>query len=251
MRKFITILICILALPHTAFSATPPVDPNVEAVRFFTKAAKMDDTLFLSAKDAFAAADSLKQTEMIRHMLSYSGARRVVVESATNSTVWYLLDRRLLRNEWNTEKNLIHEYNYAQVNRYGADKWFFTFGGDMSFSSVITIGVNGRIGAYLWKRFIDAALGLNIGYSGGGGADYWNISANLTSRVYFTRFFSKSPLSPFAGIGVGYVICPDVNFDPLAIAGVNWYLSRGSIDFSIQYGKSSKFGITAGYTISF
>lgn len=251
MRKFIAILICVITFPHVAVFADSPTDPNVEAAGFFMKAAKLDDTLFLSAKDKFAAADSLKQAEMIHYMLSYSGARRVVVESATNSAVWYLCDGHLLRNEWNTEQNLIDAYTYAQVNRYGSDKWFFTFGGDMSFSSSITIGINGRIGAYLWKRFIDAALGLNIGYSGGGGADYWNVSANLTSRVYFTRFFSKWPLSPFAGIGVGYVICPDGNFDPLASVGFNWYLSRGSIDFSIQYGKSSKFGVTGGYTISF
>lgn len=250
-HNIILFLIAMFVAAQLAHAEDTPVRTNEEAAAFFSKANVLDSTLILVAKEKFTKSDSNVQTQILQYMLDLSGTRRAVVESDSISSVWFPSNGALTFNEWNTARNQIGQYNYAQVDRLGDDKWFFTVGGELSFSSITTVGINGRVGTYLWKRFLDAGLGFNVGYSNGAGRDGWDVSANLTSRLYFTRFFSKLPLSPFVGVGFGFVFCPDAGFDPLSTAGFNWYLRKGAIDVAVQYGKSSDFGITAGYTISF
>lgn len=251
MKRYITFLIILLAGIKPAVAVGPDAERKEDFSGFFLKAAIMDSTLILEGRQEFAAADRSRKDEIIRYMLDVSKTRRAVVDTEEQSWIWFMYDGRLYCSGWNTGKNLIDDYSYARVDRLGNDKWFFSAGGEISISSSVSVGINGRIGTYLWNRFLDAGLGLNVGYDGGGEGDVWNVAVDLTSRVYFTRFFSKWPLSPFMGVGLGYVFCPDMNLDPLATVGFDWYLSKGSIDLSVQYGKSSKLGITAGYTISF
>lgn len=251
MKRHILLLISILIGALSVFASEPATSTNKEAATFFSKASMMDSTLILVGKEKYAVADKAVQTEMIKYMLDLSNTNRAIVEYDGKSWFWYFFDGHLYCNSWNTSYNLINDYNYAEVDRLGDDKWFFTVGGDMSFSSVINIGISGRFGTYLWKRYLDAGLGLNCSYSNSSESDNWSLSMNITSRLYFTRFFSNHSLAPFVGAGFGYVFSPSSDFDPLVTLGLNWYLPKGSIDVAIQYGKSSEFGLTAGYTISF
>lgn len=251
MKKifFISLLVS-LAMIQT-LAAEPASGAIDDAGRYFSKASILDSTLILVGKPEFALAGVSKKKEIVSKMLVFSKTTRAVVDSDGQSYLWYKLDDVMYCKEWNTERNLIEDYNYAKVDRLGEDKWFFTVGGEFSVSSAVSVGVNGRVGTYLWKRFLDAGLGFNVGYSNSGDYNGWDVSANISSRLYFTRFFSKYSLSPFVGVGLGFVFCPSTDFDPLGTIGFNWYLPKGSIDFALQYGKASKFGITAGYTISF
>lgn len=226
-----------------------------EAAECFSKAGVLDSTLYLTANDQFVKADFEKKKELISYVLKYSNSNRAIVESQNTTCLWLMNNGDLTSYEMNTNKSLLNDYNFAQVDRLGDEKWFVSFGGEISYSSDFSLSFNGRVGTYLWKRFLDAGVGLNVGMSAATGDEdedaTFNMSTNLTSRLYFTRFFTKWPVSPFVGIGVGYTISPESSFEPLGTAGFNWYLTKGSIDFSIQYGKSSKFGLSAGYTISF
>jgi len=238
----------------TVLKAQSYKQTNKEAAEYFSKASVLDSTLTITAKDKYTQADADKKRALISYMLDLTNANRAIVETDNSTWLWIDYNGTLRPYEMNTAQSLINNYNYAQVDRLGDNKWFLSFGGEFSYSGDMYISYNGRVGTYLWKRFLDLGLGLNLGTNMPEDSDLdadFNMSVNLTSRLYFTRFFSKWPVSPFAGIGIGYTICPDSNFEPLGTVGFNWYLSKGSIDFSLQYGKTSEFGFTAGYTISF
>lgn len=253
MKRYIILLICFLVGSMSVLAQEPVVRTNEEAATFFSEASIMDSTLFLVGTEKFALADNSKQKEIIGYMLSLSRTSRAVVKFNDRSWLWFRYDNRLYWTDWKTDQNLVGEYSYAQVDRLGEDKWFFTYGGNLGCSSSfdVSLELNGRIGTYLWKRFLDAGFGLNVGYSSHGDSDDCDVSVDLTSRLYFSRFFSKCPFAPFVGVGMGYVFCPDMQFDFSASAGFNWYLSKGSIDFAVQYGNASKLGISAGYTTTF
>lgn len=229
----------------------PTARTNQEAAKYFSKAELLESTLILQGKGNFFNAAPDVQREMISYMLDFSKARRAIVETDSISWLWFRHSGQLLSYRCNTVENHLKNYDYAQVDRLGSDKWFVTFGGELSFSSTTSIGLNGRVGSYLWKRYLDLGLGLNFGYHHSDGSDDWDVSANTSSRLYFTRLFSKCSISPFIGLGVGIIIAPNFDFDPMALCGFNWYMNKGSIDFTIQYGNYSKFGISAGYTIPF
>ena len=251
MKKFIILFIIMALGVIRALAVETDNRPAPDATEYFSKASVLDSTLVLVAKPEFTTVGQTRKEEIVSTMLQLSGTRRAVVDSDGKSWLWYIYDNNLYCKSWNTNMNLIDDYNYLRVDRLGDDKWFFTVGGELSFISTTSVGINGRIGTYLWKRFLDAGLGINVGYSNGKGTDGWDVSANLSSRLYFTRFFSRIPLSPFIGVGLGFVFCPSIDFDPMGTVGFNWYLPKGSIDFAVQYGKASKFGITVDYTISF
>ncbi len=251
MKSHIIIPIVLLLGVLPVLAVESDADDNENAAAFFSQASVLDSTLILVGKPEFTAAAQSRKEMLVSRMLDVSETKRAVVDAEGRSYLWFIYDNKLCFREWNTESSLIDNYNYISVDRLGDDKWFFTVGGEMSFSSTTSIGINGRVGTYLWKRFLDAGLGFNAGYSNGGDTDNWDVSANINSRLYFTRFFSRCPVSPFVGVGLGFVFCPSIEFDPLATVGLNWYLSKGAIDFALQYGKASEFGVTAGYTISF
>lgn len=229
----------------------PSTRTNPEAAQYFSKAELLDSTLILQGKQKFLSAEYHVQQEMILYMLDFSKARRVIVETDGVSWLWFNHSGQLFSYQCNTIENLLDSYNYAQVDRLGSEKWFVTFGGEFSFSSTTSIGINGRVGTYLWKRFLDVGVGLNVGYYHSKVSNDWDVSASVSSRLYFTRFFTKFSLSPFVGIGMGVIMSPSFDCDPMALCGFNWYMKKGSIDIAIQYGRYSKFGISAGYTIPF
>ena len=229
----------------------PKTRTSKEAAQYFSKAELLDSTLILHGKEKFLHAEHNVQREMITYMFEFANARRVIVETDSISWLWFDYSGQLLSYRYNTIDNLLDKYDYAQVDRLGIEKWFATFGGELSFSTISSIGINGRVGTYLWRRFLDVGLGLNIGYYHSKGSNEWDVSANLSSRLYFTRFFTKFSLSPFVGVGMGIIMAPSLDYDPMAICGYNWYMRKGSIDVAIQYGRYSKFGISAGYTIPF
>lgn len=253
MKRCIILLISIFVSSISVLAQQPTVRTNEEAATFFSKASIMDSTMFLVCNEKFAMADKAKQEEIIIYMLTLSSSSRAIVECNGKCWLWLLYDNRLHCTSWNTNQNLIDEYNYAQIDRLGEDKWFFTIGGNLSLSSSmdVSLGLNGRVGTYLWKRYLDTGLGLNVRYSNYGGKNNCDISIDLSSRLYFSRFFSKCPFAPFVGVGIGGVFCPDAKFNVLGSAGFNWYLQKGSIDFSVQYGNASKLGVSVGYTTTF
>lgn len=256
MKKIIIFLTTLFGCISFLNAGEPSKRTNEEAAEYFSSAKKRKETITLTAKEKYTEASMEKKKELISYMLELTETKRAIVETANSSWLWVKDDDIIMSYEMETSKSIINKYNYAQVDRLGERKWFLSFGGEMSYSSEYSMSFNGRIGTYLWKRFLDAGIGFNVGVSAAMDESSdedakFNLSTNFTSRLYFTRFFKQWNASPFIGVGIGYTFSPASHFEPLGSVGLNWYLTKGSIDVSIQYGKSSKFGITAGYTISF
>lgn len=264
------LIILILLMPTMAVQAqdettTTYSAPDIET--YFSSAEMVDDCLILYSLPAFEALDQMKQLNMIRPIADQTQAARVLVHSKDAETCWLKMNDAWIPSSWSLSTLPIDKYAYVEVQRHGTDKWYFSFGGDFnadSHFSSITVGANGRIGTFLYKRVVDLSLGTTIGYSylesagevsdnseESSSVNDFNFSIDLTSRFYFTRLFSSRRLSPFVGVGVGYIISPDSAFEPQFSVGANWYLSKGSIDFAIKYGKTSRWGINIGYTIPF
>lgn len=250
MKRLLIIASIIISLVNIAFGSNPEAGEDMTV--YFSDAAINDSTIFLKANKRFASLDSISQTSLIRDLLFQTNADRAVVNTSAESYLWLMEGPILTRLKWGTESNTINDYNYLQVERYGTDKWFLTIGAQLSATelSSLSFGINARGGTFLWKRILDIGLGVNMAYECLKQREF-SAAVDISSRFYFTRFFSKWSLSPFVAVGLGYVIAPSSSFDPLGGIGLNWYLSKGSIDLSIQYGRASKLGISTGYTISF
>lgn len=248
MKRFLIVVSIIFSIGCFAFDGK--ADSDTDMTVYFSDAAIKDSTIFLKANNKFVTLDSISQTELIKELLLQMNAGRAVVNTSEESYLWLREGENFERLRWDVASNTIGNYNYLQLNRYGTDKWFLTVAAQATLISSWSFGLNARGGTYLWKRFLDIGVGVNMAYEYKDLKEF-SASVDLTSRLYFTRFFSKWNLSPFVAVGLGYVFAPDHTFQPLGGIGLNWYLSTGSIDLSIQYGSATKFGISAGYTITF
>lgn len=252
MKKIIFAVLCIIATTLTFKAANNEAMSNIRPELYFSEANILDSTLILNAKPTFGREQQKMKEDIIQHMLLSTGTKRVIVNSADNTSLWYIVDGKTYSSEWSTTQNSINDYNYVELDRLGPDKWFFNIGGEYVFSDGFFLNLNARVGTYLYKNILDAGFGVSAGLFWNGDDTNFDMNINITGRFYFTRLIKKPmPLAPFVGVGLGYVILPKGTFEPLVTAGVNWYLSKGSIDLAIQYGTASKFGFTAGYTITF
>jgi hypothetical protein len=132
--------------------------------------------------------------------------------------------------------------------------WFFYFGGQSMFTTEnINIAFNVRGGCFLLMNRWDVALSLamNYAYNNGDDNNIFHIPIGLASKYYFPMTVKKQRISPYLGIGIDYVLDGNAGEEQInlsALAGVSWALGPGSLDVGIQYGKVSKFALTAGYT---
>lgn len=258
MKKII--IVALLALVTHAASWAGALDSDStrvysepKAEEYFSGGQVADGLLILQAQPAFSTLAANEKAAVLKPMLQSMGAVRALVQTASASELWLTVDNSLSLAQTFDGKFSISDYNYKEVDRLGPDKWYASFGGNLNLvGDMCSASFNGRLGTFLYKYIIDLSLGLNLGVSDSGEYDSdFDLGVDLMSRFYFTRILKMRKVSPFVGFGVGYIICPHSSVEPIGSVGANIYLPKGSIDVSLQYGKTSKFGFNVGYTITF
>jgi hypothetical protein len=130
------------------------------------------------------------------------------------------------------------------------NQWFLSFGGQSSLNeNSLSVYENFRIGTFLMKNRWDIAISIMGGMSGSWDEPWLNYNINLNTRYY--QPIPKIHLSPYGGYGIGlnYTESTDnISLEHIFMTGVSWALGPGSLDIGLQYGTSSKFMITLGYT---
>ena len=106
-----------------------------------------------------------------------------------------------------------------------------------------------RAGTFLYRDIIDFSVLANMGISSNDTSTNFNGDLGLMGRVYYPiRSLKAFPMAPYAGIGTTMTYSPSFNLELVFYAGVSMYVGPGSIDVGVQYGLSSKFAATFGYT---
>jgi hypothetical protein len=130
--------------------------------------------------------------------------------------------------------------------------WFFYFGGQSNFNSeTFSLMSSARIGFFLLKDCWDLALSETLSVSETGATS----ESGILSKVYYP--IKKYKISPYIGAGLSLVYTGYDNgqeyientyWTSMLLWGISCYVGPGSLDIGMQYGKTSEFAVTVGYT---
>ncbi|MDR1348794.1 MAG: hypothetical protein LBJ63_10320 [Prevotellaceae bacterium] len=255
MKKFYIIILALAVGHYCTAQQSGQNELVIPFNNYFESDSTTETSVNLNAKQGYIDASMQTKQFIIDNVLSsrnrkvafisYGDIREIWGKDAYGNTV--LLDS-INMNSSNFGK--IRENSQKLIKH----PWFFYFGGQGMYTPETSgnIAFNARVGFFLLLNKWDLALSLSLSHTTNhGGDDMGYIPIGLTSKYYFPMTVKKQRISPYLGGGIEYVADitngeKQINFPILA--GVSWALGPGSLDVGVQYGKTSKFTATAGYT---
>lgn len=253
--KRLIILLSICLAPAIFLDADAQVKVYVDSmtVNYLDEGAMADDKLMVVAKEAYdtlgldrkndildAVADDFPASEVVVVRRDYT---REIWRKGPDGSLVYL-------DEWNMDNPRIKDFGPLQLDRSGNRRLFWYAGGSMTVTEgIFNLLASFRAGTFLYRDIIDFSVLANMGISSNDTSTNFNGDFGLMGRVYYPiRSLKAFPMAPYAGIGTTMTYSPSFNLELVFYAGVSMYVGPGSIDVGVQYGLSSKFAATFGYT---
>ncbi|MDR1198998.1 MAG: porin family protein [Prevotellaceae bacterium] len=261
MKKIYIIIFALVAGHYCTAQQSGQNELIIPFNSYFESDSVTETSVNLNAKQGYIDASMQTKQFIIDNVLSsrnrkvafisYGDMREIWGKDAYGSTV--LLDSINMNG---SDLGKVRE-NSQKLIRH---PWFFYFGGQGMYNSdYLSLSFNVRTGFFLLLNKWDLALSQGLNISDTENNTTTNISIGLSSKYYFPMTFKGQRISPYFGGSIGYayvnssVSGSDTDTeewqpDYSAMAGVSWALGPGSLDVGVQYGKTSKLTITAGYT---
>lgn len=200
------------------------------------------DTLDIDGRNAVlnAVADDFTAEDVV---VVRGDSTREIWRKRKDGTLSYL-------DEWNMDNPQLKKFVPLELDATGDRRLFWYAGGSLtSTKNMFELMASFRAGTFLYRDIIDLSLLANIGVSGTDRATNFNGDLGLMGRVYYPiRSMKAFPLAPYAGLGATMTYSPGFDVELVLYLGVSMYVGPGSIDVGVQYGLSSKFAATFGYT---
>jgi hypothetical protein len=257
-KRFYAIIFALVAGHYCAAQQSGQNEWAISFSNYFESDSTTKISVNLYAKPYYMSASWQSKSFVIDNIMSMRNKKVAYVSYGHRREVWgkdATQTVRLLDTLDMSSSNLKEVVKESQ--KLIRHPWFFNFGGQGMFSSeYLNLSSNARIGFFLLLDKWDLAL--SQGWSVSGNIEEEVISGfftGLSSKYYFPMTISttigKQRISPYLGGGISYAYDDSMEewqIDLSALAGVSWALGPGSLDIGIQYGKVSKFALTAGYT---
>lgn len=253
-RLILSIAICLASvLIHDAGAQDVKVYVDSMTAEYVAAGAMMDGKLKVVAKEGYdtlgldtrkvvleAIADDFPTDDVV--VLRYDSSREVWKRNPDGSLSY--LD------QWNMTDPQLKDFAALKLDRTGNRRLFWYAGGSMmSTDGLFSLLASFRAGTFLYRDIIDFSVLANMGISSTEDATSFNGDLGLMGRAYYpVRALESFPMAPYAGLGATMTYSPSFNIELVFYAGVSMYFGPGSIDVGLQYGLSSKFAATFGYT---
>lgn len=227
-------------------------EEEVAIKKYLSKGYIENGCLFISTVDSYNLLNNSEKADFLRLISKAAKCENIVVHTSNGkSEQWSKQGNQLsLFETWATTDLGLSDYSALELDKQGNRKVFYSIGASGNYSDGnYMASANFQVGTYLYKDVIDASVSLNIGYSGSKENSDFSGDIGLSSRYYLPFRAKKLNMTPYLGMGIGWTFSSSSMFDIRALAGVSCFVGRGkSIDIGIQYGKSSHFLTTIGFT---
>ncbi|MCR5192609.1 MAG: hypothetical protein K6D59_04825 [Bacteroidales bacterium] len=252
MKKNITFILLIILFSSQALYAQSHhnvVISDVNAELYFDGGKLKKGILTLTAKSSYNSLDSIDKQNSIQPFINNLNAEQIIIERTDEKKeMWLVIDNKPFFVEtWGSNDLGISSYTPIDNRRSKSGRWFNYLGGMFSGSSGFSSGTfSYRIGSYLFKSKLDAAISLNLGYIK---SEETAFSGDIgaSTRLYF-KSIKNTKIHPYFGAGIALIISEESQFEPQLFIGICSQLGNGTIDAGLRYGASSKFAFTYGYT---
>lgn len=248
---------------HSVIAQTDHVSySNPRLLQYFNGGYAKDGKLFLSANEQYVQLELAEKRALLSTLLEQLANHDVEVLLPHKQRELWLAHSQtpMLTAQWTADSLSLEDFMPRQIKRTGRDRWFYYVGGAYNMSTgmsddnsafLVDAMLNLRGGTYLYRDLIDVALSLSFGYNAN--LDDDNDDGTMTTSIGIsTRYYIKPKpqmsVVPYVGIGASYTISDEDYFEPQLLGGVCWFVGPGSLDAGLQWGKTSKWGLTVGYT---
>jgi hypothetical protein len=213
-----------------------------------------NNPLTLLPKDIFLKADKDIKKFVISNAMSNFDVKIARVNSGSNRELWGKSkgNETILLESLDLNNLDLQKFKDNRSQLLIRNNWFLYYGGNTMFNpDMFTLGLNFRVGSFLVKNRWDLAFSWSVNAMSQENAEdvYGGLNLGLNTRYY--QPLKKLPISPYVGAGIAYNV-PfsdiDATSEFIGMLGCTWALGPGSLDFGVQYGTTSKFMLTVGYT---
>jgi len=195
-----------------------------------------------------------KKSLMDKLSKSWQGSLIIVSHDGKNELWSWNNDtsKSIQLDSWDLNAASVQKPVTETLSKTALHPWFVYVGGLWQYNSsrYLTVALNSRIGFYLLRNRVDFAWTLSFG---GSGYDTAKINTNLSygvmSKVYFP--IKKVRISPNVGVSLENNVYytegqSTSSASASALAGISWFVGKGSLDLEFKYGK--EFTTMIGYT---
>jgi len=207
--------------------------------------------LYLMANDAYSTLDINKKRELLSMVArEFPHMDITISDSKGRCELWGGSDAGVfLMEQWSNDDMQIDDYKPLELKRNGNSKLFYYIGGAYSNNDGYRNGsLNLRAGTYLYRNIVDITASLSMGYAKTSDTTQFTGSVGADGRYYLPFRPKTINLTPYAGGGVAWIFAPEKQFELRLLAGACLFVGPGSFDLGVQYGTSSGFSATFGYT---
>jgi len=211
--------------------------------------------LILYASDSFKTLTPGEKRNLMDNIVKSWQWSLVIVSLEAKNELWSWnndTSKSIQLDSWDMNAASMIKPEVNTLSKTAQHPWFVYLGGlgQYNSSKYLTVAFNSRIGFYLLRDRVDFAWTMSFG---GAGYDTATINTYLNygvmSKVYFP--IKKARISPNVGASleqsVYYVDDTSTNSTTAsAIAGISWFIGRGSFD--LEFKISKEFTTMIGYT---
>jgi hypothetical protein len=256
MKRLYIIIFALIAGHYCAAQQSGQNDWTISFNNYFESDSTSETSVNLYAKPYYSNTSWQSKSFVIDNILSMRNKKVAYVSYGHKREIWGKDATQTVR--------LLDTLDMNSNNLKGIEResqklikhpWFFYFGGQSNFNSeTFSLMLSARIGFFLLKDRWDLALSETFSVSETGATS----ELGILSKVYYP--IKKYKISPYIGTGLSLVYTGYDNgqeytentyWAPTLLWGISWYVGHGSLDVGMQYGKTSKFAVTVGYTFLF
>ena len=251
MKKFYFLLLC-LSLCSLLYSQE---DSNVAfnnslVVKYFKEGFYDNGVLTISARPEYSKLDFVSKQNAIGCFLKrFPNCHIVVKLDGGDCELWKAKLGELYYVEYGKHDHLdLSTYQPQKKKHRTPGGYFYSINSALSWSSEnMTDSYGLRAGTFLNNRKQDGAVSINYSSSGYGDDKTITFNVGVSSRYYL--YGSNNPrIFPYVGGGYSWTYASASYFEWQILGGFCFMLGPGSIDAGVNYGKTSGFSATIGYT---